>query len=105
MRLARALARTMVGGIVSIMLVVAALWAWGHAPQLADNAHRPEVLAWAVRCAAVALLTGAQVVLMTMILGAIYPRRALLDDVMRLTAALVCTLAVASAIALALAER
>jgi hypothetical protein len=92
------------GGIGSVVLVVTALWAWGHAPQLADNAHRPEVALWAARCAAVALATGAQVMLLTLVTGGIYRRR-LSDDVMRLTAALVCTLALVSAVALALAGK
>jgi hypothetical protein len=93
------------GGIGSVVLVVAALWAWGHAPQLADNAHRPEVALWAARCAAVGLATGAQVMLLTLVTGGIYRRRRLSDDVMRLTAALVCTLALVSAAALALAGK
>jgi hypothetical protein len=92
------------GGIGAVALVVAALWARGHAPQLADNAHRPEVAMWAARCAAVSMATGAQVMLLTVVIGAMYRRR-FSDDVMRLTAALACTLALVSAVALALAGK
>ena len=102
---ARTAAATALGGIGAVALMIAALWSWRHAPQLADNARRPDIFVWAARCAAVALATGAQALAVTLVVGGLYRRRALLDDVMRLTAALVCTLALVSAIALALAGR
>ena len=92
------------GAVAAVMLVVAALWGWGQAWRIAEDAHRPDVTVWAVRSGAVALLAAAQVLVVTCAVGAIY-RRQPLDDMMRLLAALVATIALVSAVALALAGR
>lgn len=90
--------------LISVACVVAALWLWGHAWQLADNTSRPQVLVWAARCVAVSVASAGQVVLLTLVVGTIW-RRGVLDNVLRILAALVCTLSLASAVALALAAR
>ena len=94
----------MIATIGAMMLMLAALWAWNHATVLGREAARPEVVGWAVRSGAVALAAGAQLVVLTWLVGAFY-RRDLLGDVLRVSAALVCTIALVSAVALALAGR
>jgi hypothetical protein len=100
------LARTLqlTGAFAAILLVVAALWGWGRAWQIAENAHRPHVAVWAVRSGALAALAVAQVLVITCAVGALYRRRPV-DQMLRLLAGLVATIALVSAIALALAGR
>ena len=90
--------------LVAIALVVAALWGWQMAPDLALDwgAARPELGAWAVRSAAVAAFAGGQVVLLIFVAGKIY-RRGAFDAVIGLTAAVVFALAAVSAVACGLA--
>jgi hypothetical protein len=95
---------TMLGTAGAMALMLAALWAWNNADALGRGAERPQVLAWAVRSAAIALTAGAQVMILTWLVGALY-RRDLFGDVLRLSAALVCSIALVSAVALALAGR
>jgi hypothetical protein len=90
--------------VATIALIVAALWTWAHAWQIADLASRPLVAVWAARCGAVALAAAAQVLLLSLVVSVIY-RRGLVDQMLRLAAALTCTLAVVGAAALALAGR
>lgn len=99
-------ASVFLGGTVTILLMVLCLWAWQHAAALAAEreATRPYVATWAVRSGAIALAAAAQAVLLVAVLGRLY-RRQLLDDVLRLSAALVFAVALVSAVALGLASR
>jgi hypothetical protein len=92
------------GAVAAVALVVVALWGWGQAWRFAENAHRPNVTVWAVRSGAVAAVAAAQVLVITCAIGALYRRRPL-DEMLRLLAGLVATIALVSAIALALAGR
>ena len=92
------------GAIAAVLLVVAALWGWGRAGQIAENAHRPLVAVWAVRSGALAALAAAQMLVITCAVGALY-RRGPVDEMLRLLAGLVATIALVSAVALALAGR
>ena len=95
------------GAFVSVALTVLALWAWQHAAEVAGDggAARPYVAKWAVRSAAVAAAAAAQGVLLVAVVGRVYARRGALDDVLRLSALLVFTVATVSAVALGLAGR
>jgi hypothetical protein len=92
------------GGVIAMALLMAGLWGWGEAGRIAEYADRPQVAVWAVRSASLAALAGAQVLVITCIVGAMYRRRPV-DEMLRLVAGLACTLALVSAIALALAGR
>jgi len=104
---------TVFGGAVGVAMVVASLWCWQNAAHLvrAWDPDKPDVAAWAVRSAAVAVAALAQVVLLTFVAAAVFepdaPRRGggRLPDVLRWSAATVAVLAIASATALALAGR
>jgi len=101
-------AMSLVGGAVaSVVLLVAGLWAWQHAAEVATDgaAARPYVATWAVRSAAVAAAAAAQAVLLVAVVGRVYGRRGVIDDVLRLTAVLVFAVALVSAVALGLAGR
>ena len=91
--------------MVAIGLVVLGLWGWRHAADIvADHASRPYVAAWAVRSAAIAAVAGAQAILLTLVISRLYPRR-LVDEICRVLAGLVLSIALVSAIALGLAAR
>ena len=99
-------ASVMVGAVVTVALMIVALYGWRHAAAIAGDwgASRPYVAAWGVRSGAIALAAGAQVVLLTLVVGRLFPRQ-LVDEVLRLAAGLVGTVALVSAIALGLAGR
>ena len=88
-------------------LVVAGLWAWQGAPDMALDwgAGRPEVATWAIRSAAVAVIAAAQVVLLALVAGRIFQRRGTFDTVLTFTAVAVVALASVSAVACGLAGR
>jgi hypothetical protein len=92
------------GALAAVALVVASLWGWGQAWRYAEHAHRPHVAVWAVRSGAIGAAAAAQVLVITCAIGALYRRRPL-DQMLRLLAGLVATIALVSAIALALAGR
>ncbi|MGH7214224.1 MAG: hypothetical protein ACREIT_05630 [Tepidisphaeraceae bacterium] len=94
----------MIGAVASIAMLVAALWAWHEAPALVEETARPEVTVWAVRSAAIALAAGAHALAIGTVVQCVY-RHDLFGDVLRLSAALVFTLALASAIALGFVGR
>lgn len=94
----------LIGTVATVAMMLAALWGWQHAPQLVSEWSRPGVAAWGVRCLALGLAAGAQVVCIGAVVGGIY-RRDLLADALQLLAGLLCTLALVSAIALGLAGR
>ena len=102
----RPAAAAWVGGVAAVGLVVLALWAWQNAAEVAQRwgATRPYAAKLAVRSAAVAVAAAAQVVLLTGVIGRLYPRQ-VFDDVLRLCAALVAAVALVGAVALALAAR
>jgi hypothetical protein len=92
------------GGALSVGLLVAALWVWQHAGDVVADAARPEVALWAVRSAAVAGAAVAQVIGLTFVVGALYDRDRF-GDVLRGAAAVMSGIATVSAIALGLAGR
>ena len=102
--------------VVSLALLVSALWAWREAVRLADGFRRPEVEAWAVRSAAVAAAAAAQALLLVVVLK----RRERADDLslfepiqrpdplgklLSCAAGIVSGVALVSAVALGLAGR
>jgi hypothetical protein len=92
------------GLIVAIALVVAALWSWGQAEWIAENARRPDLAIWAARSAAISAAAGAQVLVLTFVVGALFRRR-MADEVAVLVSGAVCTIALVGAIALSLVSR
>ena len=92
------------GAAVAIALLVAAMWAWVDLPSRAAEAARPEVLGWAARMLALAAAAGAQIIIITFVIGSIYRFKAV-HDALRLTAALVCCMAAIGAAALGLAAQ
>ena len=95
---------TILGSFAAISMVVAGLWAWNDARNLADGTTRPDVTLWAIRSAAVAVAAAAQAMVVTFIVGRIY-RRDLFSDMLRVFAGLISAIALVSAIALGLAGR
>jgi hypothetical protein len=93
-----------IGGLLSIVLVVSGLWAWQSALRLSAAATRPEVALWSVRSGAVALAAVAQLLILTLVVrrarGSDFPR-----NVLRVGAGLVAGVALVSALALGLAGR
>jgi hypothetical protein len=77
---------------------------WGQAEHWGALASSPGIEIWAARSAAVAFISAAQVVLLTFVVGAVY-QRDLFGSVLRLCAGLLCSIALVSAVALALAGR
>ncbi len=99
---------TIVFGIVMTLgLMLAALWGWQHATMVVEEWNRPDVAANAVRCAAVALAAGAQVVLFGCVIGRVYKTKVAgrFEVAYGMTAAAVCTIAIVSAVTLAIAGR
>lgn len=94
------------GGLLAAALVLLALWGWQHAIALAELAEpaRPAAAVLAVRSAAVAAGALGQLLLLTLVVGRLYPRR-LVDEVLRLGAGVIATLAFVGAIALGIAGR
>jgi hypothetical protein len=92
------------GAIVAVALMVAALWAWMAAAGLVERCDRPELALWAVRSGAIAAIAAAQVLGLTFVVDAFYGRDRV-GEVMRLMAGLVCTAALVGAIALGIVSR
>jgi hypothetical protein len=92
------------GAAAAFALMLAALWAWQVGPHLALEADQPGVTLWAVRSAAVAAGALAQIVVLFLVLGNLYPRRRL-DLAAAVAATAVFTIALVSAVALGLAGR
>lgn len=95
------------GAVASGALTVLALWAWQNAAEVAGDAApaRPYVATLAVRSAAIAAAAAAQAVLLVVVVGRIYGRTGVLEDVLRLSTVLVFVVALVSAVALGLAGR
>jgi hypothetical protein len=92
-------------GVLALSLMVLALWAWGQAGALTAYATRPEVARWAVRSAAVSAGAIAHLLVLSVVIGQLTERRSVAASVMRITAGLVGSIALVSAIALGLAGR
>ena len=96
----------LLGGAWGVGLLVLALWAWRNNDEAATFLHARNrvVFAWAVRCAAVALIAAGEAVLGMLVIGNLW-RHDLFTRVLVLSAALVFMLSTASAVALGLAGR
>jgi hypothetical protein len=92
------------GGMMTVALMLAALWGWQHAGRIVEDWSRPGIGAWSIRCLAIGVAAGAQIICLTLVVGRLYSRD-LFAEVMKLVAGLLCTLALVSAIALGLAGR
>ena len=93
------------GGLITIALMVAALWAWRFAPDLAvERSQHPYIAKLGIRCLAIALAAGAQVVLLGFVIARVYPPR-LLDRVFGIGITVTSFAALGTAIVLALSSR
>jgi hypothetical protein len=100
----RSMMVTWTSGAASVALMVLCLWAWQHAGDFSVETSRPDVATLAVRSAALAIAAAAQILLLTLVIGKLY-RRQLIDDVLKLAAALVFAVTLVGAVALGLAAR
>src|SRR6185437_8776954 len=94
----------LVGALVAVAMMVGAIWSWIDLADWALAGRRPDILIWAARSLAIAGAAGAQVVILTFVVGRLYRIRAGHDG-WRLAAALVCCVAAVSAAALGLADQ
>lgn len=92
------------GGFIAVGLMLLAFWVWFDASELARRAERPDVLRWAARALAIAAAAGAQIIVMTLVIGRIY-RDKPIHEGLKLTAALICCIAAVTAAALGLAAQ
>ena len=97
---------TALGALCAVGLVVTGLWGWQRAETLVTLVgwEKRMIGAWAVRCMAIALVSVAQVILLTLVVERVYRRDAVCATA-RLSALLIFTVCAASAIALGLAGR
>jgi hypothetical protein len=95
--------RIALGSLITIALVWVGLWYWQRAIPIANDSAfaRPEVLAWAIRAAALGAISAGQLALLVLVVGSIYRRRRL-DVVLRLAAGMVSAISLVSASAFAL---
>jgi hypothetical protein len=108
---------TVIAAMLSLALLVAALWGWRRGEALASgwDVSNLAVVTWAVRCGAVALGAAAEGLLAWLVIGKIWrpqpqpqqrpPHRDPFMLALGLSAALVFMLSAASAVALGLAGR
>ncbi len=94
-----------VGAMIAIALVVVALWGWGQSKELVRKADDPQLAAWAVKSAAIAALSAAQVLGLTLVVGVFYRRRDRIGEFLRLAAGLLCTASLVGAITLGMISR
>lgn len=89
-----------------VALVIGGLWTWQASADLVADwpVARPDVMIWAIRCGAVAAIALGQLLALRFAVSAIYRRR-MLDDLLRLSSAVACVIALVSAVALGLAGR
>jgi hypothetical protein len=93
------------GALLAVALLVAAMWAWRFAPELAvQNTERPYVAKLGIRSLAIALAAGSQVVLLAIVIARIYPPR-LIDRVLGIGLAVTSFAALGVAVVLALSSR
>jgi hypothetical protein len=94
----------LIGGVLAVMLMIVAIWVWFDATEIALRSDHPDTLRWAARALAIAAAAGAQIIVLSLVVGRMYtPRPA--HDVLKLTAALICCLAAVTAAALGLAAQ
>jgi len=94
----------LIGGVLAVGLMLFAMWVWFDAAELALASERPEILRWAVRALSIAAAAGAQIIVLTLVVGRLYSSRSAHDG-LRLTAALICCIAAVTAAALGLAAQ
>lgn len=94
----------LVGTLLGVGLMVAAMWVWQRGPHLAFDATRPDITLWAIRSAAVAAVALAQTMMLVLVVGNLYRAR-MLDAVLRAATTAVFLVALISAVALGLAGR
>jgi hypothetical protein len=92
------------GAVIATVLMVMALRMWDRAAHVAFGADRPQIALYAGRAAAVATGALAQMIVILIVLGNLYRRRAS-DMILRVLAAVVFMVSLVSAIALSLAAR
>jgi hypothetical protein len=93
------------GSVMTMVLMVLAMWIWEHAASLTDTwATRRPVATLAIWSGAVGLIAAAQLILLVFVIERIY-RRDLFGELLKLTAGLICTVASVGAIALGFASR
>ena len=91
------------GGAGAVTLMTLAFWAWFTYGSEAGGGN-VELLKWAGRCLAIAAAAGAQVLLITFVVGRVY-RLNSTHDALRLGATVIASLAIVTAAALRLAAR
>jgi hypothetical protein len=95
-----------IGAVWTVGLIVLGLWGWQRAEALVTlmGWEKRTISAWSVRCAAAAVISAAEVILMLLVVERIYRRDAFcgLVKLSALLAFMVCTV---SAVALGLAGR
>lgn len=93
-------------GIWMVGLVVLGLFAWRHAGDLGRliGWQQPSLGLWSVRCAGIALISGAQAILLGMVVQRLF-RPDPLSSALRLSALFVAMVGVVTAIALGFAGR
>jgi len=100
--------RSGIGGITAVVMMVTALWMWTRADDLsrvlAVQPLHPHVEIWAVRCASLAAAGGAQWLLLNGVICAFYEER-WVDRILRTAVGLLGSIAMVTALALALAGR
>lgn len=92
------------GGAISMILMVVALRAWSQATNWSASASRPDVATLAIRSGAIALIAIAQGVALIWVVGKMYQRN-LADDLLKLLAVSVTAVALVAAVALGLASK
>jgi ABC-type Fe3+ transport system permease subunit len=92
------------GTLLTVGLMVLALFAWFQAPVYASAAERPDVLRWAVRSLAIAAAAGAQLIAFSLIVGPAHRRRTG-NFGLRVLATIVCCAAAVTGAALGVAAR
>jgi hypothetical protein len=95
-----------IGAVWTVGLIVLGLWGWQRAEAIVTlmGWEKRTISAWSVRCAAAALISAAEVILMLLVVERVYRRDAFcgLVKLSALLALMVCTV---SAVALGLAGR
>jgi hypothetical protein len=96
---------SLLAALAAVGFLVAGLCLWRIAPGLGSRiapAH-PKLIGWSIRCLAVAIIAGAQFLLVAMVVDWAWPRDRL-SGVLRRIAAMVAAAATISAVALAAAS-
>src|SRR6476646_1488155 len=98
--------QVLVAVAAAIGLVIAGLWGWQAAADLVSQwaVARTDVMVWAIRCGAIAVIALGQLLALRFAVGVSYRGRAM-DDLLRLSSAVACAIALVSAVALGLAAR